>query len=363
MNNALKIKDALANDFKSIAKLHRKYYGNLRNERTFRWQYKSLHKENSVFVTLNENNEVVGTQGMIPIYLNIGGKKWLTGKSESTLLERHFRGKAFFEQMYESAIEKCTQNGMGCIWGFTTAEKAFRKVNFKVYQKCLRYAFLPMHYKAAAYELKKRSPSNSKIRRVIFAFSLCLLVLYSKTCRVLAGLIFKNLGNKCKVEKELKHPVDMDRLFEHLHKQYPALIHIHQDPVYVSWRIRNNPLSDVICFYAYAGEAFMGYLYITLNSSTTEITDFTFYERSTGHFLLQEMFKYINQGKGIGFISYKGNRYNLFNQNVFNLLKLYGFSSWMAPTLFVLRNLSYPDGKELSNIRNWYITNLWSEGV
>jgi len=63
----------------------------------------------------------------------IGNKRvFLTGKSESTLISKQYRGQGIFERMYSKLFEIATRQGVAVIWGFTGATKAFSKLGFTV---------------------------------------------------------------------------------------------------------------------------------------------------------------------------------------------------------------------------------------
>ena len=66
------------------------------------------------FVVLKEKERIVGTQGMVPIYLNVRGTVCLSGKSENSLLGMKFRGSDNFQKMYAFAISQCQLKKMTC---------------------------------------------------------------------------------------------------------------------------------------------------------------------------------------------------------------------------------------------------------
>ena len=112
---SLEIREIKDNELQKAAELHQKYFNNKRPLDVWKWEYKVYHPDKSVLVVINAKNEIVGTQGMIPIYLNIKGKKILTGKSESTLIDEKHRGKGLFTKYYNYAIIECEINSEGQI--------------------------------------------------------------------------------------------------------------------------------------------------------------------------------------------------------------------------------------------------------
>lgn len=77
---------------------------------------------------------------------------------------------------------------------------------------------------------------------------------------------------------------------------------------------------------------------------------------------MQAILKFFSE-KQIGLITYSGNIKYLLNQQVFKLLKSFGFIIRKHSNEFIVRNLNYSNEINLYDVRNWYINDLWSEGV
>ncbi len=75
---------------------------------------------------------LVGTQALIPMIALMNGEKILSAKSEYTLLDPICRGLGVFSNMYSVVFDWAKDNGISCIWGFTSAVKPFQKAGFQI---------------------------------------------------------------------------------------------------------------------------------------------------------------------------------------------------------------------------------------
>ena len=85
---ALKIREInYTNDLQQLVQLHNDNYREHRKPDDYNWAYTGFQADNSVLTVAEDEGEIVGSQGMIPIYLNVGGQVYLTGKSENSLMD------------------------------------------------------------------------------------------------------------------------------------------------------------------------------------------------------------------------------------------------------------------------------------
>jgi len=361
MLHDLKIREINDSEIDSLFSLHRRYYGDMRSEKVWYWEYRDLNPEKSVLIILKDGKSIIGSQGMIPIYLNIDGKKCLTGKSESTLIDNRFRGKGIFKEFYEFAVKQCEKKGMVCIWGFTKALNALRKVNFNIYTDSMKLAILPLKYKITKESAIPLIKPKSKLSSIVYKLSIRFGCFFA-SIRFELNCLSKKTFKPYKLHKTLKSMSDVISLYDLLRKKYPNLIHIHQDETYINWRIYNNPVNKKVTFFVYSNDVLVGYLYITIRNQTAELTDFTFVNKNVGFYLMKTLSNFIMNNQ-IGLVIYSGNIRNSLNQQVFNLLKSYGFMIVDQPSKFILRIINFPEEKKLGDITNWYINELWSEGI
>ncbi len=124
---------ATSRDALDLVNFHNSYYGTRRKPEHWLWEYETYEPEKAVFVFAKDNGKLIATQGMIPIYMEVGTECVLSGKSENTLLLPPYRGTTTMRSLYEYAVENCVDCGMQFIWGFTGAVKAFEKFGFTNY--------------------------------------------------------------------------------------------------------------------------------------------------------------------------------------------------------------------------------------
>lgn len=356
-------REAGVRDIESIVSFHNATYGNSRTPEQWIWEYKGNDPESSVFVLITDNGRVIATQGMLPIDIFVRGRKILSGKSESTLLDPKYRGGTIFSDLYEFAVSKCKDREMHCIWGYTGAIKAFKKFQFRVFDIMYDSSLL-MDFQAGLSEVWHSE--STFVRKIAASIRLVLVWLRS----TIAGIWGESLGsskNRFSIKENLESQADLDELYERLRTEYPDLIHIAQDEGYLKWRILDHPFLNYTRFFVYEKELLRAYVYV--NASDRRIaylTDFTFEDAHAGYFLLQRVLKQLRQAKKPVYVSFFGNAENPLVSNVFDLLRRFGFSRKRARSSmsFVVRNLSLQGEDEqcLFDVRNWYMCGLWTDG-
>ena len=359
MADNFEIREIKDSEFIDVCHFHKKYYGARRPLEVWNWEYRDIHPGKSVLTVAKDGDKIVGTLGMIPIYLNIHGKKYLSAKSESKLIDINYRGKQLSPKLHDQSVKMGINNGISFIWGNTSFLKAIRKSKYQIYPDLMKWAVLPI--KIETTKLAIESQKTSKMKSALFSVVIPLGCVYSSIRRFIKKNGFKNKANY-ELLKKTKSGNDVEMFFERLRRKYPTLIHIDQDETYINWRMYNNPRKKRITYFVYLKDSLVGYVYLTIYKNILEITDFTFENQEVGHFLLKNIMNYINQNR-IGFVKYYGNAKNQLNQEVFKILRFYGFISIKRVDAFLIRNLVYPDENELNQIQDWYITPLWGEGV
>jgi hypothetical protein len=331
-------------------------------------------------VVIKDKGQVVGTQGMIPIYINIHGKKYFSGKSESSLLDHRYRGGTLFQDLYEFGVSKCKSNQMYCIWGFTSAGGVWRKkLKFKVYENSIKEAKVVLNLGATIF-----NTIRSKINIVRTAFKSQKTTLGKSASalidnmRGLKSFLKKPEGRSSgempskkttpaeKYEFELMHklkaPKDIQDLYSRLRKKNPKLIHMNLEKKYIEWRVYKNPMVKYKSLFVYENNKLLGYCFYNIRSDRTcNLVDLTFETPATGRYLLTRLLDELREKK-LAYLQFFGNIDNPLMNSVFRLLTDFGAKINNSSQYFVLRNLSYSDDEELYNIKNWYLNGLWTEG-
>lgn len=326
-----------------------------RSSKDWLWEYRGSYPNSSVFVIAKDNGRIIGTQGMIPISLNVRGKRYLTGKSENSLLDKRYRGGTFFQEMYDLTMTKCRERGVCCVWGFTTADKVWRnKLHFSVYENVVQtYALTLLPGGALPDKVKSR---------VSFAIPVLVWLSYLYSLLRRYTFISSNVRGRKDVviENRTRTENDLNSLYGRLRLKYSGLIYIEQDSKYLNWRIVNNPRIQYTTYFLYEGALLKAYCYLNIHDKAAHITDFTCEDITDGAFLLQHVIHDLSKQQA-KFVLFLGNVTNHLTAAILGLFKRLGFLRvGMLQTNFVLQNISCDEN--LSDVKDWYINGLWTEG-
>jgi GNAT superfamily N-acetyltransferase len=177
MDDKFEIQNLSKDELEDASNFHQRYYDDKRPLKVWLWEYQSIYPDKSVLVGIKNESELIATQGMVPIYLNINGKRCLSGKSESTLVDKKYRGKGLFADIYNSAIKQSKDKGMCCLWGFTKALVPFQKVGYRTYEGAIKCAILPLDHQTTKRAAKLAS--KNKIKSGVFSFGIRMGRFYS----------------------------------------------------------------------------------------------------------------------------------------------------------------------------------------
>ena len=365
MNSKLQMREIRSSDISDINEVvsfHNAAHGDSRIAAQWTWEYLGNYPDLSVFAVIEDDGVIVGTNGRIPIYLNIKGKRYLSGKSENSLLHPKYRGGTLFQDLYEFATSLSKAKKMHCIWGYTGAVTVWRnKLGLSVYDNCMYESILILNVQNALSEVVK--PGDwAMVRKISLSLLATFCYSYSLAVRFSFEFLRKSLRTKYSIEHCLRSIDDLNALYERLRGEYPGLIHIDQDEQYIRWRIFNNPNIKYETYFLYEDSLLRGYCYVGANDNTTaSLTDFTFESAEVGAFLLRILLDKWRHEK-IGYVYFLGNAKNPLITTIFNLLKGFGFLRRRSSDSFVLKNISYKDEDHLYDIKNWYAGGLWTEG-
>lgn len=355
-----KMKEANSIDVTNIVAFQNSLYKNSRTKKQWNWEYNSINAESRVFTILLDKMKVIGTQGMVPIHINFKGKRYLTGKSENSLLDLKYRGTGLFKELYGFAIKKCENNQICSIWGFTNTiacKKLLKKMCFSIYDDIMFNSVIVISLVKAINEIFKAR--TSIIKKILKTLIVICRYVYTRKFKF---VVKPRLKNKL-IRKNLKSPGDIIALFNRLRTKYPNNIHIEQSEDYMKWRIYNNPFLKYKTYFLYENKKLKAYCYLNkTKKSMNFLTEFTYENQKAGKYLIDEIIKELRREK-ITYLSFLGNIRNPLMQKTFNLLKLYGFTHRKSDFSFILRNFSINDNQIIHDVKNWYIGGLWTEGT
>lgn len=180
----VQLKEIKEADISEMLLFHNLTCGHKRTPSQWVWEYKSNHPDSFVFTVIKDGDKIVGTQGMIPIYLNIRGKKRLSGKSENSLLNSKYRGGTLFKNLYDFAMSLCKSREMCCVWGFTSAVKIWReKLGFYVYEDIINGSTLVLNWRRQVSQiLKSKQGIARKIATIVFFSATSFLLFFKQFC-------------------------------------------------------------------------------------------------------------------------------------------------------------------------------------
>ncbi len=363
MNSKVRTREIRDSDINELVSFHNAHYVDNRTAEQWICEYKSNYPDLFVFAVIEDNGAIIGTQGMIPIYINIKGRGYLSGKRESGLLHAKYRGGTFYQELLEFAHSLCRAKNMRFTWGFSPATKV-RRPGTAVYENCMYESILILNLQNTLSQIvkSKRTMLKNIVMSLLATFCYSYSLIVSLIVRFRFGFLRNPLGTKYSIEHRLRSMDDLNKLYGRLREVYPGLIHIDQDEKYIMWRIYNNPNIQYETYFIYEDTLLRGYCYVgTKDSKGASLTDFTFESTEAGAFLLRSLLEKWRNEK-IGYVYFLGNAKNPLVTTIFNLLKRFGLLRRRSSDAFVLKNMSYDDEDYLYDIKNWYLDGLWTEG-
>ena len=358
MENEVTIREIEESDTERVFSLHNELLHDSRSPTDWRWEYRTYHPESSVFLLAETDGRIIGTQGMIPIPLNIRGKRVLTAKGENVLVDRSYRGRTLFQQLFGRAVTMCGAKGMCCVWGLTKSEivvKQLRdKFHFAVFENAIQTYALVLKGGVLPEQIRARMDTRFAPMLVWSCY------LYSLFCRSTFSSSGVREGSDVAIERALRSEDDLRLLYERLRLANNGLIHIDQDSSFLAWRIVNNPRIQYATYFLYEREILKAYCYVNTNDEIDHMTDFTCEDGVNGKILLRRVIHDLEKSHA-KLVLFIGNSANHVTSLNLRLLKRFGFLRVsMLQTSFVVKNISCK--ADISDLRDWYVNGLWTEG-
>ncbi len=325
------------------------------NEVVWTWEFERL-PDQTVFTYLLDGSKIVATQSMLPINLRLNNKSSQTAKSESSFLDSEYRGKGLFEKLYNFAIDQAKMSGANMIWGFTPAEKVWRKnLKFETFD-CMITSSLRLSG-GSFRDIRHKSSSSLKAL-------LKYLLLKSKSFRTRYKILIQANGRENFTTTSELDWKKIKFMYDSIIAKHPEIICLQLDPEYLSWRIVNNPNLK----YDYLGicsddNTLIGHCIYSKRDGVVSISELTCVEKKD---ILPVLLLLVRQFmiSGINEIIYWGNSGNNLNAAIFEVFKALGATERGDINMkFVLKNLnSSYENKSILDVNNWYLNGLWTEG-
>lgn len=222
-------------DYININNFYNRIYKSNRTIEQFYWEFHNCPFGKSVYVIAEDGEKIIGTNSVIPIQLTNSNKEIiLSGKSEDTLVDPEYRGQNIFYNIYDALFSICYDLGIKVIWGFTSAEKPFKKIGFSVpfsHQQSL----IVNHICKSYLYLSSLNEENKFLQKL----QILALSTFSKAKYKLNFLNFQH--NSFRVTKDEILTDQIDSLIEKSTINNKDSFQIRQTPEFQQWRIYLNP--------------------------------------------------------------------------------------------------------------------------
>ena len=220
-------------DTDKVNRFYNSIYKTNRTKTKFEWEFNSSPAGKAIYVVAVLNNEIIGTQCIIPYYIiSKENEVVLSGKSEDTLVSPNHRGKNIFEKMYSFLIEECRKRNILFIWGFTYAIKPFFKFGFQIPYKSKMGIFVIKPHESFRY-FNSLSNKNTRVDR--FKISLLMFISWSKR-------FISSIGSVSSSKLDFSFVELNDNKFNYL--QYNNSFGLKLDSDFINYRITNNPYNN-----------------------------------------------------------------------------------------------------------------------
>lgn len=349
-------------DLNAISELHRKNSPQNRCSGVLDWQYNS-HKTNgaTIFAAVDENGDVVGSQGAIYYKLLVSGKEVNSFKSEATLIESNSRQKVDFLTLYQSCINHIEKFNCDLFWGITPIPKLFAAFGMKNLGNLNSTGILPLNHRGMLDLYQQTTDSNPKKIPLYRVASFFHFILFYPIFKLVA--INKKLPGSVKILHDLKKSEDIINFHLKLNSKYHDQIFLYQDSEMIKWRIDSNPVKKIHKFFLYIEDDLQGYCYLQENDTNIEILEMAFIDQK----LIKPLLKHLvlNHKKGASSLLIMLNQENEIAQAMISELKSSGF--WILNKKAFFTVMPVGKGKKLKSPADdpakWFLSGLWREGV
>jgi len=353
--------------------MHNAYYGKNRTAAQWRWEFARwrLPDGSIPYAIVQDAGRIVGTQALIPIRFIDADGVFLTAKSEDTLIDPGYRGKNLFGSMYELLFRVAREGGVQCIWGFTPARGAFTKAgfDFPADTSQLLLAFSPA---CLLDNFTQQGSSQPPLKRVLYGAAGMAAVAGSAMQRILQSSSKpqrEGAAAGIRVAALDAVPEEVTDLSHRFAARWPGIT-IFRDAAFYRWRLRDNPHTPSSLLGAYAGGKLVGIVAFVLNRSGMGfIVDVIAcnadeaLDRTVIGMLLGEASTRLRT-MGASCVRAWSVSDHPFDQLVRQAAKTQGFFHLKRGHGVVRYTRDATDrAAPLNDIRQWYVTRLYSEGT
>lgn len=321
------------------------------------WQYADTNLTTGLYFAQKENI-LVASQGMIPICLNVQGKKVLTAKSESSYLLPDFnlRGKGVFEDLYFHTIKVSSQSNIQCFWGFTLLSKIWgRKLKFEVFDSIILESELQISFNKSVFFIFSGNNSFLEICKKLLK-SIHSAIKLKKRPHIYTefSASFLDLNNDNDINS-------ICELYEMWGVKNPDFVSIYCNHSYIKWRLADNPITKYKIIGIYKNDLLVGICILNDRKGKSYMLDFIVPDIDLLSLCFDTLFLFIKKHTLISHIIYWATNKNDYSNTIHRLLKSYGAYLYINDKMnFVLKNIS--STSDSIDITKYYLNGLWTEG-
>ena len=305
----------------------------------FNWQYMG---EKCLLYSIEDQNEIVGTQGMIELELVESSQKILTHKSETTFLNPKYRGQGLFEKIYEKCVHDVKEKKSKLIWGFTALGTLWeKKLNFNYVSNIISEATLVVN---------NIGEFQSRLKKVFY---------FLKKLQLKILLLYKSNSIKYN-SKECKKFKNFDFIKKINDFYGDQAIYLNYNSKSVMNRVFESPIISYELLEIYDGNKIKAALVFHIEKRTLYISDIFYARNINFNSLVKEIYVYANL-KNVNFIKFWGNNTNPKYSKIFNLFKKFGARVETDINMQLIYK-SFSDFQTSNQFKNYFINGLWTEG-
>ncbi len=367
------IREYCSGDELQINAFYNAEYHKNRKEHEWKWEFKQNPQGDSILVVAEHKGKIIGTQALLPVSFYYEGKEINSAKSEATLLAEEYRGKGLFNKLYNKVFELALSRNISLIWGFTSAEKPFKKCGFTIPGNINELLLVLNPWQAYRHLKSKTYLLNP---RRIFTYELCLSLIirvfvfynFIKVRLIRLFPLYQTSSSEIEILPLTKTNKQLN-VFWNEFKKNAQFFTINRTSKYLEWRIFNNPYIKHCFLVAMKNEKIYGYIILSQDNSgkVGYINDFCVLGnkfKEVSNLLIKQSIKYFSNTR-VGIIRSWSVVNNQEARKYLFCLKRYGFSLIKKGTPIVIKILDdkIVSTREILNVHNWFITRIFSEGV
>lgn len=335
--------------------------GNEHSEEFYYWAFFDRYPEPGLFVVIEHEQKLVGTQAILPMHCRQGDKLWLSSKSDETLLDTICRGQGLCQKMY-ATIFKDLDHRVDDTVLVSSAIKPLLKAGYADLAS-IQYTLVFTGRPTEEFPLGRREQfggMRQKLKRKLFYYLHYLLRFKTK---------LKAFGLKSNPHIIEKTDYQLyESVWHKMAGQFPKLISMERSKEWVSWRLGAHPNNTyrMLCYEDGENQGVMPFL-IDKERKTAFLVDLVACGavHTVIKALIEQLVK-ITVDEGWSLIMDQGLSVDLEFQKIRqDELRRFGSLMVTIPNLYFMqrvvdrcdRNESRFDGN------NWYYTNIMSFGT